>query len=101
MFLMDLIKYLDTKDSNKIIPLGFNNPHSYRGYYEELAFEPAENVSIGEMLKCATDALGQTYTGYKGGEFTMCEYTEVYLANWGETGESIGVILLDFMTKEQ
>ena len=99
MILKELIDFLESKDPTIILPLGFNNPDSYRGYYEELAFEPAENISIGEMLKCAIEALGSTYTGYKGGEYTMGEYTDVYLANWGETGESIGPVLLNLMVK--
>lgn len=97
MTLGDLIAYLKKEDKEKVVPKGFNNPHSYRGYYDELAFEPAENITVGEMLKAAEGALGQTFTGYKGGEYTMGEYTEIHLANYGDCGEGIGTTLLDYM----
>ena len=97
MILENLIHALEQEYESKIVPMGFNNPHSYRGYYEDLAFEPAENVTVGEMLKCAKEALGQTFSGYKGGDYTMKKYTTVWLANYGDTGEGIGAILLNYM----
>jgi hypothetical protein len=98
MVLEELIAYLEKVDHGVVVKHGFNNPHSYRGFYQELAFEPAKNITVGEMLACAKDALGKTYTGYKGGEFKMHEYTDVYLANYGECGEGIGPTLLGYMT---
>lgn len=50
MYLGDLIDRLKAEDPNKGVPLGFKNPHSYRGYYDCLAFEPAENVTVASML---------------------------------------------------
>lgn len=100
MYLKELIEYLEACDPEVVVPVGFNNPHSYRGYYECLAFEPAPNVTIGSMLADARSALGQTYTGYKGGEYTMGEYTDVYLAEWGDTGDAIGTVLLDYMVRQ-
>ena len=97
MMLEELIKRLEQEDSNKIVSLGFDNPHSYRGYYSDLAFTPAKNMTVGKMLECAKWALGSTYTGYKGGDFTMNKYTEVWLAHYGDCGESIGHVLLDYM----
>ena len=98
MTLGELIQFLEVRDPERIVPIGFASPHSYRGFYEDLAFEPAKNVTVGSMLACARDALGRTFTGYKGGEFKMNEYTDIWLANYGDTGESIGPILLSFMT---
>lgn len=97
MILKELIEKLEKEDPKKIIPLGFDRPHSYRGYYRDLAFEPIYNISVEEMLKCAKEALGSTYSGYKGGDYTMSEYTEVWLANYGDTGETIGNVLLNYM----
>jgi hypothetical protein len=71
MTLNELIRYLEKEDPKKVVAIGFNNPHSYRGYYEDLAFEPAKNITVGEMLDCAKGALGKTYEGYKGGEYKM------------------------------
>jgi len=97
MFLEELIDRLKKEDPNTRVPVGFHNPHSYRGDYFQVAFEPVENVTIGEMLECAKEALGTTYTGYKGGNFTMHGCTHCYLANRGRTGEEIGNILIDYM----
>jgi hypothetical protein len=49
------------------------------------------------MLQNALEALGSTYTGYKGGDYLMTEYTSCYIANYGECGEEIGPILLSYM----
>ena len=98
MTLGELVEYLEKENPNKTVPLGFHNPHSYRGYYSELGFEPRENVKIKTMLKCAHSALGETYQGWKGGEFTMEKYTNVFLAKWGSCGEEMGICLLNYMT---
>src|SRR4051812_10967667 len=97
MYLKELIETLETYDPATPVPIGFNNPHSYRGYYDQLAFEPKENTTIGAMLESAKRAMGKTYTGYKGGEYTMGEYTDCNLANYGCCGEEIGPILLQYM----
>lgn len=100
MYLSDLIAFLEARDPSIVVPVGFHHPHSYRGRYDCLAFEPAENVTVGTMLACAKEALGQTYEGYKGGEYTMVEYTDVYLSEYGTTGEKIGPVLLGYMVGE-
>ncbi|WP_305012358.1 hypothetical protein [Hymenobacter mellowenesis] len=92
-----MIEFLETQNPNKFVPMGFHNPHSYRGYYSELAFEPVEKVTVGKMLECAKEALRNTYEGWKGGDFTMNSYTDVYLAEEGSTGEEISEILLKYM----
>lgn len=97
MSLKELIEYLKKEKRRKVVPMGFSNPHSYRGYYEDLAFEPTENITVGKMLKCAQEALGKTYQGYKGGDFKMEEHVDVYLANYGRCGEEIGYVLLNYM----
>lgn len=77
-------------NQNAVVPMGFDNPHSYRGFYEDVAFEPAMNVTIGAMLTAAQEALGSTYQGYKGGDFTMTWDTSCWLAHEGCTGETLG-----------
>lgn len=88
------------KDPERVVPLGFARPHSYRGYYEDLAFEPAENVTVRSMLEAARSAIGQTFGGWKGGDYTMDEWTTVWLASPGDTGETLGPVLLDLMLRE-
>lgn len=100
MELRDLIKFLEARDPAKVVPLGFSEPHSYRGDYYDLAFEPTADVTVGSMLECARFALGQTFQGYKGGDFTMREYTSVHLAHYGMCGEGIGPHFLKYMVGE-
>jgi hypothetical protein len=100
MYLLNLIEFLQARDPVKEVKLGFGRPHSYRGHYEELAFEPARNTTVGAMLKAAQSANGRTFEGYKGGDFTMGDYTECWLSHYGETGEGIGLVLLQFMLGE-
>lgn len=100
MTLKELIDFLEERDPSIIVPVGFANPHSYRGYYERLAFEPKDHTTIGEMLAAAKSALNETFDGYKGGEYIMSEDVECYLADLGCTGESIGPILLCYMAGE-
>lgn len=100
MTLANLIAFLEKADSDLKVLHGFSSPHSYRGYYERLAFEPAADVTVKSMLDCAKSALGSTYEGYKGGEYTMGEYTECYLAEYGSCGDEIGESLLTLMLNE-
>lgn len=97
MTLEELITALDAADPTLVLPHGFTNPHSYRGDYMDLAFEPASNVSVADMLADAQAALGTTYQGWKGGDFTMRGHTECWLAEEGCLGETIGALLLSLM----
>jgi hypothetical protein len=92
-----LIAELKKHDPNKVVKNGFVFPHSYRGSYPCLAFEPDLNTRIGYMLECAERAIGKTYAGWGGGEFTMTGITPVYIAEYGEFGEELGPRLLAYM----
>lgn len=89
MTLGKLIQWLEQQDPNRIVTDGFGGPHSDRGSYDELAFDPVEETTFGEMLAHAKSALGKKFTGYKGGEFLMDEYTPVLIGNYGECGDEI------------
>lgn len=89
MTLGELIEVLEKMDPNSILKKGLSNSHSYRGSYDELAFEPKENVCVADLLKEARCAVGKTYTGYKGVNYKMHEYTDVNIAKYGETGEKL------------
>lgn len=98
MTLGELITALEAEDPTRVLPHGFDNPHSYRGYYDQVAFEPASNISIGDMLDAARSALGTTYEGWKGGDFTMDRYTDCWLSMVGSaSGETLGPTLLRLM----
>lgn len=98
MILECLIKWLEEKSKQYpegVVPYGFDSPDSYRGYYQDLAFEPKENARISDMLEHARGAVGVTFTGYKGGEYEMNEETECWIAEYGSSeGDSIGPTLL-------
>jgi len=94
----ELIEMLEAEDPNRIVPLGFRNPHSYRGCYGDVAFEPTTAVPIGEMLTAARSAVGSSYGGWKGGSYTMTAYTCCWLAMEGDASdENIGPTLLRLM----
>jgi len=55
---------------------------------------------VSDMLVAARRAVGSTYQGWKGGEFTMTLETRVWIAIEGSSGEMLGPTLLDYMTGE-
>lgn len=62
-------------------------PDSYRGFYEQLAFEPVtEFRSVAEVLADAEEARGKTFTGYKGGDFKMTGSTLIWVSKYGQSG---------------
>ncbi len=93
----EVIEALEAEDPARRLPLGFHQPHSFRQYYDDLAFEPAENIAVGEMLAAARSALGATMTGYKGGDYVMDVLSPCWLAYYGESGETLGRTLLRLM----
>lgn len=100
MYLKDIIAALEAADPTHIAEFGFGAPKSYRGYYEDVAFEPERNVSVGSMLEHARSALGATFQGYKGGQYTMHEYTDCWIASYGDChmSDKIGPTLLSYLT---
>ncbi len=98
----DLIARLEREDPTRILPLGFTNPHSYRGDYYELAFEPVADIPVGEMLAAARSALGATFQGWKGGDFTMGEHSGCWIAVEGDSGDNkLGPLLLDLLLAQE
>ncbi len=72
---------------------------SYRGYYEDLAlgyevgYSAGNNTTVQKLLDEARLCIGKTYTGWKGGEFTMDEDSTLWVSNQGEcTGMAISRI---------
>lgn len=65
-------------------------PHSYRGHYADLAFEPTKSsVTAGDLLEWSRRALGGTFTGWKGGDFTMDTRTPLWVASEGDLGRAL------------
>ncbi len=91
----DLVRLLYLQDQEKSIYfdfLGFRptgKVDSYRGYYSDLAIEFSNgsdsDCTVGELAKVLDNAIGETYEGYKGGEYIMNEDTKVWVSNYGES----------------
>lgn len=63
---------------------GLGEAGSYRGYYCDLAFEPTPTPgTVADLLAEATAALGNTFEGYKGGDFVMDANTPLWVSEWG------------------
>lgn len=61
-------------------------PHSYRGYYSDLAFEnTGEPNTVGKFLKdLEENILDKELIGYKGGEFLMGKDTPLWISEYSD-----------------
>ena len=90
-----LIKRLEKTPEGKPIftqaGLGVEGLCSYRGYYSDLALNPASGPewTAGQLLKACKEVIETELTGYKGGEFLMTKDTPLWLASRGELGPAI------------
>ncbi len=75
---------------------GISEPHSYRGYYSDLAFETIEGkTKVADALTMCRATMGQVFEGYKGGDFVMGALTPLWLASYGCCGNKIMAIKED------
>lgn len=95
-----IIEFLETQDPKAKVPHGFGKPMSYRGYYDQVAFEPVDNTTVGKMLAHAKSAIGPTFTGYKGGDYIYDRFTSVWIADYGRLGDPLSELLLKYMIAE-
>ena len=84
-----LIEWLEEQDPDLIVKDGFSHPHSDRGCYEELAFDPEPEARLGDMLVFAKSALCFAFEGWKGGHYEMNENTPVHIGFFGNCGDPI------------
>jgi len=106
----EVILLLRAAPPTDIVKLDFTdqNPHSlgsYRGYYEDLSLEygtlygeeaGSSPITVKQLLEMFEQAVGKTYQGYKGGDFTMHTKTLVWVAPYGGTGR----MLTDIKSKD-
>ena len=66
---------------------------SYRGYYDHLALGWSDKhddegywPKVSTLLERLRAAVGNTYYGYKGGEYRMNEDTPLWVANYSHSG---------------
>lgn len=95
MDLGDLITTLENANTKAVVELVWlkdgeklGSPYqldSWRGVYAHLALEYTDReVRVPELLAEACKAVGHTFHGYKGGDFTMDKSTPVWVSQYGE-----------------
>ena len=66
------------------------DPDSYRGYYSDLYFERHDGTRpAAELLAECKAAMGQVFTGYKGGDYVMGALTPLWVASYGCCGQKL------------
>ena len=85
--LEELNKYYSYLNVTDVHGNGICNPHSYRGIYEHVAFEPTTDAAqVGEVINMIKDnVLNLPFYGYKGGEFTMTTDSFAWISFYGMT----------------
>jgi hypothetical protein len=71
---------------------------SWRGAYEELALDinlEGEPLKVTEFYNLLKSCIGKKFTGYKGGEFIMSKNTPVWVANYGNSGHTCVIDIVD------
>ena len=76
--------------------------NSWRGSYDELAlniknYEYGKKgpMTVSDFLKLLKDTVGKTFQGYKGGYFKMSKNTPVWVANYGNSGNTAVIDIVD------
>jgi hypothetical protein len=78
---------------------------SWRGIYAELALNftarkfpnnKQEPLTVSEFLSLMEGSIGTEYGGYKGGTFRMSKHTPVWVANYGNAGQTAVVGIVDY-----
>lgn len=75
-----------------------NDVDSWRGSYSELALNfttGGQEMKVSGFLKMLKDCIGKEFTGYKGGEFTMNKHTPIWVANYGNSGNTAVIDVVD------
>lgn len=95
MTLGKMIEVLGGLPSDALID-GIGNAHSYRGYYSDLAFEKVTGkITVADALTMCRAAMGEVFTGYKGGKFQMGKLTPLWVADYGCGGVKLMGISAD------
>lgn len=76
--------------------VGWEDVGSYRGYYDELAIEhAAQDGNVRGLRQKLEAAVGTTYEGYKGGDYTMNGATPVWVSTYGHASQ-LAVVGIEF-----
>lgn len=96
MTLKELKEYFEQLPKKAKFNFGISKPFSWRGSYDEVAFEILnQKMTREQILKNIRLAYTEKFYGYKGGEYNFSDYTEIhfesdygsytngeYVANW-------------------
>lgn len=82
-------EHIESFPDNSTFIFGISEPFSWRGVYSEIAFELLEEpMAKEEILRRIEIGLTKTFTGYKGGQYTYDEYTEIHfesdISSWSD-----------------
>lgn len=89
----DLLNALENVDGDASVALssgqGLQSPCSYRGHYERLALQPGGATTATDVRVALRGSIGETFTGYKGGEFEMDRNSLLHVAHYGSCGVTV------------
>lgn len=78
MELKDFKQQIENAEKDKIFDYGISSPFSWRGSYDEVAFEILEQpMSREDILSKIQEAYENVFYGYKGGEYRFSDWTNV------------------------
>lgn len=91
-----ILKLEAIADKTKQVHFAFEYAHptqldSWRGSYDELALGfslEGQAPTVAALLEELKSAIGKTFEGYKGGQYVMGKNTPVWVANYGNTGNT-------------
>lgn len=98
-----LLQKLNDAPEDALVVFGGDNTgapgdtNSYRGFYSDLSFEPSEKpITVAEFKARCVMANGETFMGYKGGDYVMGDKTPLWVAPYGMCGNAImDAVLVD------
>jgi len=101
MMVKEVLTYLDNLHPATALPFTLSDPHCDRGSYRDVAFALTNEPStVAEVRAVVASVIGKTYYGWKGGDFTMDEWSDCCIGpDYGEVGEPITQLWLDAVTR--
>ena len=82
---------------NVVLSIGLGKNMSYRGSYDEVAFEPQRNLTISECIQNVENCIDTTMFGYKGGEYECTKDTNANIAFYGSCGTPITSFVMNIL----
>lgn len=81
----ELVEHLEALHPNVVWPFSLINPHSYRGWYGDIAFERGPASAVGLFI----DGVREAVDSDKGGTYRMHSLTVVWIADEGCLGKPL------------